>query len=126
MEEKELTPFEQEVVDVIEEVKDLFLRKNRSYNSNENPMVNFGIGGLLLYGDTTFIGRFEALKSYMTKHIANIYGHNIAMPGIDESMRDIATYMVIGAVMKRMYERELAAAQAQAQAPTEIPNQNPA
>lgn len=112
MDEKQLTPFEKEVVGVIEEVKDLFLKKNRSYNSNENPMVNFGIGGLLLYGDASYVGRFEALKSYMTKHVANIYGHNITMPGIDESMRDIATYMIIGTVMKRMYDREAAAANA--------------
>lgn len=117
MDEK-LTPFEEEVVGVIEEVKDLFLRKNRAYNSGENPMVNFSIGGLLLFGDAGNIGRFEALKSYMTKHIANVYGHNISMPGIDESMCDIATYMIIGTVMKRIFDREMAARQAQQTEPT--------
>ena len=106
MDEK-LTPYEQEFVNVLDEIKNLFLTKTRSYNDTA-PFANFAMGGILLYGDNSFSGCFDTLKAYAAKHIANVYGHKIAMPGLDESMRDIATYMVIATVMKRQFDRALA------------------
>lgn len=114
MEEKELTPYEQNVVAILDEIKELFLTKNRAYNGN-NPFTNFIIGGLLLHGDAGFFGCFEALKAYVTKHISNVYSHNINTPGLEESMRDIATYMVIAMAMKRQNDAVVAAAQQQQQ-----------
>ena len=103
-ENKELTAYEQDVIAVLDEIKQLFLMKNRSYNG-ESPFSNFIVGGLLLHGDAGYFGRFEALKSYVTKHIANLYTHNIGAPGLDESIRDIATYMIIAIVMKRQNDQ---------------------
>ncbi len=109
MDEQELTVYEQEIINVLDEIRDLFLHKNRAYNKNKDPMTNFAVGGLLLYGNSGFAGRFEALKSYVTKHIANLYTHDIQDLGIEESTRDIATYMIIATVMKRTYDRAVAA-----------------
>lgn len=112
----ELGPFEQEIVNVLDEIKELFLRKNAGYNGNGNPLLNFQTGARLLYGSDGFIGCFEALKAYTAKHISNVYTHTIQAPNLEESMKDIATYMVIGTVMKRM----LNAAQQEESAPKPV------
>ena len=119
MNEQELTVYEQEIINVLDEIKELFLRKNRAYNKSKDPMTNFAVGGLLLYGNSGFAGRFEALKSYVTKHIANLYTHDIQDLGLEESTRDIATYMIIATVMKRTYDRAVAAELAKQQTETE-------
>lgn len=120
-ENKELTTYEQDVIAILDEIKDLFLYKNRNYNG-ESPFANFILGGLLLHGDSGFPGCFEALKAYTAKHIANLYTHNINAPGLDEPMRDIATYMVIGIAMKRQHDLMLAKQQ---QEPMPEPDQEP-
>ena len=104
-ETKELTAYEQDVIAVLDEIKTLFLKKNRGYNG-ENPLLNFIVGGRLLYGDGSLAGCFETLKAYMTKHVANVYSHTIYAPGLDESCRDIATYMVIATVLKRQHNMQ--------------------
>lgn len=104
MEKEELSAYEQDVISVLDEIKELFLIKNRAYNT-QGPFENFTVGGQLLYGDTGFAGKFEALKAYVAKHISNLYTHNIKTPGLEESMRDIATYMIIAIVMKRQNDR---------------------
>ena len=100
MEENELTAYEKEFVDTVEEIKDLFLKKNRGYNG-ENPFLNFIVGARLLYNAGDLVGCFEALKAYVAKHISNIYTHTLDADGIEESCKDIATYMIIATIMKR-------------------------
>jgi hypothetical protein len=128
MDEQEFTAYEQEIIKVLDEVKELFLQKNRGYNGGRDPMINFAIGGSLLCGNSGFIGRFEALKSYVAKHIANLYTHQIYDDKIEESTKDIATYMIIATVMKRIYdktvENELAQNQHSVEMPEEVHNAN--
>lgn len=102
MDEKELSVYEQEFINVLNEIRELFLAKNRGYNGENNPLLNFMLGGRLLYNNDGYIGCFEALKAYMAKHVSNIYTHTIKAPNIEESCKDIATYMIIATVMKRM------------------------
>ena len=120
MDEKELTAYEQDVVAILDEIKELFLDKNRTYNGN-NPFTNFIIGGLLLHGDAGFSGCFEALKAYATKHISNVYSHDISAPGLEKSMRDIATYMVIAIAMKRQNDAVIATQQHQNSTENAVP-----
>ena len=107
MDEKEtLTEYEKQVVAVLDEIKGLFLKKDRTYNDG-NPFLNFIVGGRLLAGDGSYLGCFEAVKAYVAKHIANLYSHNVVTEGLEESLKDIATYMVIAVVMKRRYDAQV-------------------
>lgn len=105
--------YEAEIETVIDEIKDLFLAKNRSYNNDNDPMLNFTIGGILRHGNAGEAGRYEAMKDYVMKHIAKVYSHDISAQHIDESLRDIAVYMIIGIVMKRRFEKAIAQQYAQ-------------
>ena len=123
-ETKIMTKYEEDIVAILDEIRDLFLEKNRVYNG-DSPFANFTVGGLLMYGDAGYFGRFEALKAYVTKHISNVYTHNIRMPGLDESLRDIATYMVIAIAMKRQYDAILAKEQENAEGISDVDEENP-
>ena len=100
--ENEKNPFVTEFDKIVEDIRDLFATKNNGYNTNSNPLLNFSVGGRLLTGREDLFGCFEALKAYMTKHVANVYSHNILAPKLEESMKDIATYMIIGIIMSRL------------------------
>ena len=51
MDEKELSVYEQEFINVLNEIRELFLTKNRGYNGENNPLLNFMLGGSLLYNN---------------------------------------------------------------------------
>ena len=96
----------EEIEQVLNEVRDLFLAKNKNYNPGSNPLVNFSRGGMLRHDDEDFYGCYEALKDYVTKHIVNAMHKDITAPDLAESTRDIAVYMVIATAMKRLWEKE--------------------
>ena len=39
MDEKELSVYEQEFINVLNEIRELFLTKNRGYNGENNPLL---------------------------------------------------------------------------------------
>lgn len=95
-----------EIEDVLEEVRQLFLSKNKNYNPGTDPLLNFRRGGMVRHADSDYFGCYEALKDYVTKHIVNAMNKDIAAPDLAESTRDIAVYMIIATAMKRLWEKE--------------------
>lgn len=95
-----------EIEAVLEEVRQLFLVKNKNYNPGSDPLANFRRGGSIRHGDNDFYGAYEALKDYVTKHIVNAMSKDIMAPDLAESTRDIAVYMIIATAMKRLWEKE--------------------
>ena len=95
-----------EIEQVLSEVKDLFLIKNKNYNPGSNPLVNFTRGGQLRHDNNDFYGCYEALKDYVTKHIVNAMHKDIKAPDLAESTRDIAVYMIIATAMKHLYDKQ--------------------
>ena len=95
-----------EIETVLEEVKQLFLNKNKNYNPGSDPLSNFRRGGMVRHADNDYFGCYEALKDYVTKHIVNAMNKDIMAPDLAESTRDIAVYMVIATAMKRLWEKE--------------------
>ena len=96
----------EEIEQVLNEVRELFLSKNKNYNPGSNPLVNFARGGMLRHDNEEFYGCYEALKDYVTKHIVNAMHKDIMAPDLAESTRDIAVYMVIATAMKHLYDKE--------------------
>ena len=109
MDEKEyaMESYEKEILAVIEDIKTLFLEKNNSYNNENDPMLNFTIGGIVRNKPHSYPGKYEAMKDYVMKHVAKVFSHNIYAKNIDESLKDIAVYMIIGIVMKRRFDKDI-------------------
>ena len=96
----------QEINNVMDEVSDLFLLKNKNYNPGSDPLLNFRRGGMVRHADNDYFGCYEALKDYVTKHIVNAMNKDITAPDLAESTRDIAVYMIIATAIKRLWEKE--------------------
>ena len=90
------------VQSVISEVQELFKAKNGTYKSSSDPMMNFTWGGLVRHHDGDMTGRYEALKDYVTKHLALAMNNDINCPKLEESTRDIAVYFIIATAMARL------------------------
>lgn len=102
-EAKEKFKLEGEVEDVLDEISRTFRQKNNQYRTNNDDLANFTKGALMLGYEANEIGRFEALKSYVLKHISKVYNGKLNDDKMDESILDIAVYFVIATVMhKRM------------------------
>lgn len=95
-----------EIETVIEDVRKLFLDKNKNYNPGSDPLVNFRRGGMIRHADAEYYGCYEALKDYVTKHIVNAMNKDITAPDLAESTRDIAVYMIIATAMKRLWDKD--------------------
>lgn len=95
-----------EIEAVLEEVRQLFLSKNKNYNPGSDPLANFRHGGMIRHCDSDYYGAYEALKDYVTKHIVNAMNKDITAKDLAESTRDIAVYMIIATAMKRLQEKE--------------------
>lgn len=88
-------------------IEQLFLKKNEQY-ANNDPVANFTKGGEIMFGASTHYTQLEALKSYMLKHVAHIYGNgnDINTKGLDESLGDVATYCLIALAILEDYKNE--------------------
>lgn len=86
-------------------VYNLFEAKNAQY-STDDPFANFTTGANLLFGEADYIGKFEALKAYVAKHIAHVYNNNLAGPKVKESIQDIVVYFIIAWIMADLMEAE--------------------
>ena len=96
-----------EVKKVLTKIDALFEQKNLQYREGVDEFANFTKGAALRYGRVTMATRFEALKDMCEKHIAHVYNHPLAGVKVDESLMDIAVYMILALVMhKRMTDGE--------------------
>ena len=102
----------EEVHKICSEVRDLFSSKNDTYKSDTDPMMNFSKGGVLLFDDYTYEGKFAALKGYCAKHVVTAINNNVNFTKLTESTKDITTYFLIAVAMKLMYSKEEAAKKA--------------
>ena len=96
----------QEVVDILNEINDLFQNKNNQYKTDSDDLSNFTKGALLLGYEADEVGRFEALKAYVAKHISKVYNGTLKDSKMDESISDIAVYFILAIVMHRRMRRE--------------------
>ena len=95
------------VMDVLDELERLFEMKNKEYGS-EDGLFNFTTGGQLLRPyDDVCVSRYEALKGYAAKHIAQVYNFNIDEKDTRTNWRDIAVYAVLAIVMQAKYRDDL-------------------
>lgn len=83
----------------LDELEALFKKKHEQYSSGADELANFRCGALLNGRTDDAEGMFEELKSYMAKHIAFVYTHDIHGDKIAESLKDIAVYSLIGLYM---------------------------
>lgn len=89
----------------LDNVLNLFEAKNAQYSTGD-PFANFTTGANLLFGEADYIGKFEALKAYVAKHIAHVYNNNLAGPKVKESIQDIVVYFIIAWIMADLMEAE--------------------
>lgn len=85
----------------LDEIRLLFENKNEQY-ATDDALANFTMGGRLLCGDEAIKGKYEALKAYVSKHIAHIYNNDISGRKVDESVMDIVVYFLLASVMVDM------------------------
>ena len=97
----------EDVKEVLAQIELLFNTKNEQYRSADDDLANFTTGAMLRYGKADMPAKFEALKDYVSKHIAKVYNGSLLDDKMDESIMDIAVYFIIAAVMhKRAKQRE--------------------
>lgn len=97
------TAIEADVERVLAEIRALFGNKNEQYRTCYDDLANFTKGALMLGYEADEIGRFEALKGYVLKHISKVYNGKLNDDKMDESVMDIAVYFILATVMhKRM------------------------
>jgi hypothetical protein len=94
------------VCNKLDEVKELFKRKNRQYSVEGDPLANFRAGALLCDGSDSFAAMYEEAKGYRRKHIVHIERNGIDANKGDESLDDIIVYSAIMAYMRHCYEQE--------------------
>lgn len=87
------------VLRILKNTEVLFLRKNQQY-ATEDALSNFTLGGALLEPEADLPERqYEALKAYMAKHVAHVYGQPLTGKGVRESWQDIVVYGMIALAM---------------------------
>jgi hypothetical protein len=95
---------EGQVEDVLDEISRMFRNKNAQYRTTDDDLANFTKGALMLGYEANEIGRFEALKGYVLKHISKVYNGKLNEDKMDESIMDIAVYFILATVMHRRME----------------------
>jgi hypothetical protein len=90
-----------DVEEVLGTISKMFRAKNEQYRTNTDDLANFTTGAMLRYGKADMPARFEALKDYVSKHIAKVYNGKLLDDKMDESILDIAVYFIIAAVMHK-------------------------
>ena len=96
----------EEVMDVLVNIEKLFEKKNEQYRAADDDLANFTTGAMLRYGKSDMPAKFETLKDYVSKHIAKVYNDTLLGDKMDESIRDIAVYFIIAAVMHKRAKQE--------------------
>lgn len=90
----------------LDDIGKLFDAKNAQYANADDPMANFTRAGALRHGRSDLIGKYEALKDMVEKHIAHVYNNDLDGHKVDESIGDIAVYFIIAGVMSDLRKSE--------------------
>lgn len=96
----------EDVKEVLAQIELLFGAKNEQYRTDGDDFANFTTGAMLRYGKADMPARFEALKDYVSRHIAKAYNGRLGDEKMDESIMDIAVYFVIAMVMHKRMKNE--------------------
>lgn len=96
--------FVEAMIDKLDGIKELFEKKNKQYGTND-PFANFTSAAEFLYSKSDMEHKYEALRAAVSKHLANYKNHRIDGDKINESLLDIAVYMLIASVMVDEYNR---------------------
>ena len=96
------------VCNKLDEVKELFRRKNQQYSVGADPLANFRAGALLRAGNDSYAEMYEEAKNYRRKHVVHIERNGIAADKGDESLDDTIVYSAIMAYMRHCHEQEVA------------------
>ena len=94
------------MVQEIDRIREIFTSKNDQYSKDGDPLSNFTLGALLKYHTDSMDAKYEVAKDYVNKHIAHVYGNSIEGKKVGESLTDIAVYMLIMEVMRKLNERD--------------------
>ena len=96
------------VCNKLDEVKELFRRKNQQYSVGADPLANFRAGALLRAGNDSYAEMYEEAKNYRRKHVVHIERNGIAADKGDESLDDTIVYSAIMSYMRHCHEQEVA------------------
>lgn len=96
------------VCNKLDELKELFKRKNQQYSVGADPLANFRAGALLRAGNDSYAEMYEEAKNYRRKHVVHIERNGIAANKGDESLDDTIVYSAIMAYMRHCHEQEVA------------------
>lgn len=103
---REIADFTHFVCKKLDEVKELFQRKNQQYSVGADPLANFRAGALLRAGNDSYAEMYEEAKNYRRKHVVHIERNGIAADKGDESLDDTIVYSAIMAYMRHCHEQE--------------------
>lgn len=104
--ERKRSDFVDFVCNKLDEVKELFRRKNQQYSVGADPLANFRAGALLRAGNDSYAEMYEEAKNYRRKHVVHIERNGIAADKGDESLDDTIVYSAIMAYMRYCYVQE--------------------
>lgn len=96
------------VCNKLDEVKELFRRKNQQYSVGADPLANFRAGALLRAGNDSYAEMYEEAKNYRRKHVVHVERNGIDGDKGDESLDDTIVYSAIMAYMRHCHEQEVA------------------
>lgn len=105
---KKANNFVDYVCNKLDEVKELFQRKNQQYSVGTDPLANFRAGALLRAGNDSYAEMYEEAKNYRRKHVVHIERNGIAADKGDESLDDTIVYSAIMTYMRHCHEQEVA------------------
>lgn len=106
MENKKTLEFADFVCETFDELKNLFLAKNRQYSTGTDPLANFRTGAKLRSGKNNYTEMYEEAKNYRRKHVVHIERHGIDAEKAVESLMDTAVYSVIMAYLVYLARKE--------------------
>lgn len=95
------------VCNKLDEVKELFRRKNQQYSVGADPLANFRAGALLRAGNDSYAEMYEEAKNYRRKHVVHIERNGIDGDKVDESLADIIIYSAIMLYMHAHRQEDL-------------------
>ena len=86
------------------ELADLFKAKNKQY-ATQDPLANFRTSALMNQHNDSYAAMYKEARNACSKHIAHVVNNDIDGNKVDESLKDIAVYMMIMLFMRHENER---------------------
>lgn len=103
----EETSFVDFVCGKLDELKELFRRKNAQYAVGDDPLSNFRAGARLRAGTDSWAEMYEEAKNYRRKHVVHVERNGIDGDKVDESLADIIIYSAIMLYMHAHRQEDL-------------------